>query len=231
MSNKDDNTDYSQLTTALGFILDQRFKELHTAVPGLVINYTPSTRRATVQSAIQMRLTDGQLLSRPAIANVPVIHPSGGGYTMHVPLVKGDPVLLIFSERGISAFKARAHTEAPPDQDALLSEKDAIAIPGFGPQSITPSGNGLVAQTNNGDTWIEVNQGVINIEAATINITGDTNITGDVTIVGPTEITGDTSVTGAAAISGGLTNAGKDVGSTHTHSGVDTGPGSTGPPN
>jgi len=64
-----------------------------------------------------------------------------------------------------------------------------------------------------GSTKIEVkNDGTVNITATTINMNGNVNITGNV------------------ATTGTLQNNGKNVGSTHSHSGVQAGGSNTGVP-
>ena len=78
---------------------------LHTSIPGIVQEYTASTKRAKVQIAMRLLMTDGETMPRPVILNVPVVHPSGGGWIIHLPLQADDAVLLVFSERGIQAFK------------------------------------------------------------------------------------------------------------------------------
>lgn len=61
--------------------------------------------------------------------------------------------------------------------------------------------------------------------APTTRIVSAVTIEGSLTVEGPTTLNGDTDTTGA------LTNNGKDVGSTHTHGGVQTGGGNTATPN
>ena len=226
MSNKDSDSDYSQLPTALRFALRQFSKGLRTAIPAHIVEYDAPSKRAVILPAIQFRMTDNSLLDRAPIGNVPVIHPAGGGYVLHFPLKAGDPVMLLFSERGIGEFK-RAYGKSPPDLDSLLSEKDAVAIPAFGALTIAPVGSGVALQTEQGDVSIEVNKagfveiiatGMVKVTAPSVIIEGNVSITGNVTI------------NGDVATVGGLTNNSKDVGSGHQHSGIIPGGGTTGAP-
>ena len=131
MSNRDPETRYGKsLSQALEFFFSQKIKEFHTAIPGVVNAYEQTTKRARVQIGLNMRLTDGKSKARPIILDVPVCHPSGGGYVVHVPLRAGDGVLLVFSERGIENFK-ETFAVADPPVGSIMAERDAIAVPGI----------------------------------------------------------------------------------------------------
>ena len=207
MSSKNPEADYSQLAAAVGFAIDQKIKGLHTALPAHIVKYSPASKRATVKPAISLRMTDGSVVPRALIADVPVLHPSGGGYLVHLPLVAGDPVMLIFSERGISKFK-KAFAHSPPDLEGRLSVKDAVAIPGCGALSVAPAGDGLTVQTEDGASFIEVTP-----ERVTVTAPGGLVINGGVTVAG-----------------GAVTHNGKNIGDDHHHEGVVSGNSNTGPP-
>ena len=66
------------------------------------------------------------------ISNVPVVFPVAAEFALLYPLAVGDSVLLVFSMRGLSRWKA-THGMAAPDTEGMLSQQDAMAIPGFGP--------------------------------------------------------------------------------------------------
>lgn len=83
---------------------------------------------------------------------------------------------------------------------------------------------------------------VVNIQAPTINLEGavvqtagnvtmadNVAVAGNASVGGGLTVTGTTSGTGAASFAGGVTGAGKVL-QTHTHSGVTTGGGTSGPP-
>ena len=131
MSNIDRETDFRSLTTMLRSVLDEFRKTLLTSVPGIVEQFDPETRRARVQLAIQMRLSSGELLSQTPLLDVPVIFPSGGGYTMLFQLLPGDPVQVFFTHRGLTEFK-QSLAESPPSPGRIMSATDAVLIPGWG---------------------------------------------------------------------------------------------------
>ena len=155
MSNMNPDLDYSNLALSLRFAIRQSLKDVYTCMPGVVQQYDPHTRRAVVRGALRIVTTDGREIERVAIRNVPVVFPSGGGFALTFPLRPGDPVLLVYSQRGLSEFKRTLDVSAP-DVDGFFSEKDAIAIPGFGPHGPETAGIHVTAD------------GVVTIEAADV---------------------------------------------------------------
>jgi len=219
MSNLNEEIDYGDLTTVLKFAFEQMLKGVYTAMPGVVESYNSTTKRARVVPAINVKRTDGTTTARPAIANVPVVHPSGGGFVVLLPIKAGDTVLCVFSQRGLTKFK-EAFGTADPDE-SLLDIKDAIIIPGFGGLEVTPSTtDGVSMQNETGTNYINVTDGAINITS-----------TGPVNVSAPTvEVEADINVTGDITVTGKVTSNGIEL-DTHTHSGVQSGGSNTGGPN
>ena len=110
--------------------------DLHTALPGIIINFDPATRSATVQPAIQRIFLDekeqGQPSNLPPCVDVPVHFPCGGGFEMTFPVKKGDHCLLIFAERCIDGWYSSG-TVSEPDDYRQHDLSDAFAIVGFSP--------------------------------------------------------------------------------------------------
>ena len=164
VTNLNSESKYAGLPEAVRFALEQWSKGLNVCLPGLVADYDPASRRVSVQPAIYTLMTDGALIDPPVIPNVPVVWPGGGGFVATFPLAAGDPVILIFSQRGLTAFKT-AHDLSPPDPDALLSIRDAFCIPALGkPGAITPaSQTGAAIQSEDGAEFIAIEPGGIQI--------------------------------------------------------------------
>ncbi len=167
MSNLNPEIDYSGLPNTLRFVVEQWIKSLNACLPGIITSYDSTTRRATVQPALDTLTTDGRRVEPPPIANVPIVWPSGGGYTLVLPLRVGDPVLLVFSQRGLTKFK-QSYGRSIPDEDSLFDLRDAIAIPGFGPPPSNPitsvSTTGITLQANDGASYITVEPDGIRIK-------------------------------------------------------------------
>ena len=182
-TNANPESDKDTAAKAIEFVIEQRLKEVNTALPGIVQSFDASTRRAQVKAAIPRMTRAGQVLERSTIHNVPVVFPSAGGYTLSFPLVEGDAVLLVYAQQGIGNFKT-THGRALPTPEGGFAQHDAIAIPGFGPLTITPiSGGvtpnliGMTLQANDASRFININD-------TNITIGGDVFVTGNLTVGG-----------------------------------------------
>lgn len=114
-------------------------KQINTCIPGKVVSFDAATARAVVQPTIQVRLRSGATSDLPQIHDVPVVYPAGGGYSITFPLVEDDPVLLVFSQRGMTQWKSSMDT-AEPDVGVFHALNDAIAIPGIATSGISENG-------------------------------------------------------------------------------------------
>ena len=171
MSNRDPDAAYEQMEQVLEFAIEQHMKTVHTSVPGIVRVYDDDTKRAEVQIALNMMLgavgatQAPESRPRPTVLDVPVLHPSGGGYVFRVPLEPGDAVMLHFSERGIDAFKETFDVADPPI-GAMFMEHDAVASPGFGALAITSKLPGAAFQSEDGTQFVRIDkEGHIQVQA------------------------------------------------------------------
>ena len=163
-SNRDPDARYETMAQGIPFFGDQLLKRVHTCLPGIVIEYDYETRRARVQPAVNLLLTDGTTIEKPIILDVPVIYHTGGGYTVHFPLIPDDPVMLLFSERDIATFKETL-TIGPPLSADIMEIQHALCVPGFvfkdimlaHPDMVEP-GKGFIIQTNDGQAFIHLLQ-------------------------------------------------------------------------
>ena len=131
MTSMNRDTDYANMAQSIRFAIRQSLKDLYTCMPGIVESYDAETQRAVVKGALRVVTTKKEEIEREAIHNVPVMFPSGGGFSITFPLEQGDPVLLLYSQRGLTNWKKTLGVAAP-DTIGFFSEKDAFAIPGFG---------------------------------------------------------------------------------------------------
>ena len=116
---------------AVPHAIRQALLGVSTCLPGEVISYDATTRRARVQPAISLLMDDETTVDRPIVADVPVVWPMCRTFMLTGVLEQGDPVLLVMSQRGLERWKV-AHANAPPG-GGMHDLKDAIAIPGLGP--------------------------------------------------------------------------------------------------
>ena len=119
---------------------ENRLSDLHTAMPGTIVKYDARTQEASVQPLLKRAYVneDGSegLDELPIIQGVQVAFPRAGKYFMTFPLAKGDPVLLVFSERSLDEWSASSGKVTLDPIDLRMHDlSDAIAIPGCYPDT------------------------------------------------------------------------------------------------
>ena len=171
MSSRDPRLRLETARQVFAYVCDRTLRKVRTAIPGTIVAYDAETRRARVEPAVEMLLTDNRSMPRAVILDVPVLWPSVGDWLIHFPLAAGDHVLLVFCQRDISGFKAlRRRGRLPTDR--ILDEQDAVALPGFGPTGRTTpaSATGISIQSADGETAITVEDGHVTIKASRITL-------------------------------------------------------------
>ena len=196
------------LQDAIAFALSN----LHTATIAKVTGVQAKT--ISVQPVIN-RVVAGRSIELPEFTMVPPVFMQGGGsYTAH-PIAVGDYCLLILTERCFDRWYDGADFQSPAEF-RMHDYSDGLAIVGVNPLASAITIPSVIQQT--GDT----------------NQDGDYTHQGDRTQVGDLTVTGNLQVNGNITCTGKLTVATATIGGidfgTHTHSGVDTGPGNTGGP-
>ena len=165
MSSRDPDRNYDDPREGIPFAIEQTIKELvHTALPGRVVSYDPETRRAQIEPALKVDFTDDAPSERrPVIVDVPVCWHNAGGYIVHLPLAPDDPVWIVFSKYGLSAWK-KTFEVSDPDRGSFFEREDAVAFPGFGSLEIEPVvTDGLSIQTEDGETCIVIKDGIVHL--------------------------------------------------------------------
>ena len=209
MSNRDPEATYHGPTQAIAFYVEEWARQnIRTAVPGIVRAYDATTMRARVQPALRAIVSqpDGtdEAMDRASIMDVPVTWIGAGGFVSHMPLTAGDTVWLMFSERGIAEFKRTLGMADPPPM-VMFQARDAVALP-WRTAAITPV-DGATIQTADGSVYVAVEAARVTAKAPNVVLDGDVQITGSLAVDGS-----------------GLTHDGVDVGKTHVHTAVATGP-------
>lgn len=108
--------------------------KMFTAIPGRVVG-TPNLdqQRIDVQILVNKVTTDDVSRKHPTLLNVPLIFPGSQSSQFSFPVVSGDTVMLVFSQRSIDRFKLGAKTTHTPLDFRKYSRNDAVAIPGLFP--------------------------------------------------------------------------------------------------
>ena len=129
--NRRRDTQYDNIAELLRQRDHELLLQVHTMVPGIIRKYDPRTRRCSVRPALRTVWRDGAVLPRKVLHNVQVLWPRGNNTSIHFDLKRGDPVQILFSERGLEEWR-RTHKQATPDATGFFSEKDAVVQAGFG---------------------------------------------------------------------------------------------------
>lgn len=199
-------------------ILRQSLDDLRVSIPAIVQSFDATHQTVTVQIAIREIVQGTQGPENIAIApitKVPVMFPSGGGFSLTFPLQAGDEGLLIFCDACIELWLARGGV-----QDQLERVRHALADCGFYPGGRSQprvlsnySTGSAQLRSDDGTKIIDVgNNNAISLTAPAINITATNGIVN-------------------IASSGGANNTKIDgkVFLTHLHIGVTSGNSNTGP--
>jgi hypothetical protein len=126
--NRDNNP---TLEEAIKAVIERRLVDVHTTLPGKVVDYDPATQKATVQIQLKRKYVDGTTKEIPPIPAVPVVFPRGKGGTIHIhwKLEAGDDVVLHFSERSLDNWKTAGGMSDPADT-RKFHLSDAFCTPG-----------------------------------------------------------------------------------------------------
>ena len=196
---------------ALNFVINKSLLQLEKVAPARVVSYDRASNRAVVQ-VLQYGVTStGEKISRQTISDIPVLMLSGGGFSFSFPIAEGNTGWIISADRDISTFKQNPDMFTPATYQ-IHKFKDGFFIPDIvNPDFTTDDTDAVILTSTDGATKISVKSGVVEITAPSVVINGDLTVSGSITA------------------DGDVIGAGISL-STHTHSGVQTGSGSTGVP-
>lgn len=186
--------------------------EVDDMLPAVVVSYDDATNRAVIKPLVMMGTTDGQKVARPQCPSVPVFRFGAGGFFIRFPCKPGDFGWLKANDRDISLIMQGGGIEDWPNTKRLHSFSDAMFFPDTAKQWVIDAANAdaAVFQSLDGAAVLSVhsNKIVIKVGASSVEV----------------------SAAGVAIVSPALTHNGVNVGSTHVHSGVQSGPSNTGAP-
>lgn len=144
----------------------------------------------------------GVAIPHGTIHGLPFFTLRAGSTAIRAVPVVGDIGMAAFCHSDTSSVRA-TKAPAPPSSRRRFDWADGLYLGGFlGPTATT---------------FIDAKDGTVEVKATTIKLTG------------AVQVTGEMQVTGGITASGEVTGNGKAL-STHTHSGVTTGSGTSGPP-
>jgi hypothetical protein len=236
--------------------IEHHMENFHFSIPAIVIRSDLVNMEVDVQPSLNIKMFDGSGSSeRPSILNVPLIYPSSKTAGFTFPVNKGDTVLLVFSERGLDAWKGGNGYPSTPTDFRMLDYKDAVAIPGLMPRGrsinnpdkhvLTHNTSDTVMFTNLGgsesevrlkaDGSIEINTSnqpvIVNCSIATVNASESINLNTAQLVVDASESVWIGNITHTGNYTGtGLHTFNGVPFETHKHIGTQPGNGTSGTP-
>lgn len=221
----DKSTSLSTLASNIKQGVDNRIKDLHTSMPGIVQSFDAVTQLASIQPAIRRVFItrDGETetleaANLPQLINVPVIFPRGGGFSFTFPVAAGDECLLVFCERSIDYWH-QFGTVREPGARRFHDLSDATAfvglssvpnkIPNYDPiNTVLKKDDDTVFVALNADGSLHLNA-TDNIHATSASdiIATCQNVTataaGNATVNAPTiQLNGNTTIDGTLTVTG-----------------------------
>ena len=103
---------------------------LNTCMPGIIRSFDPDTQTVTVQPAIRRIFREKGPVDLPALVDVPVKFPRGGGFVLTFPIAAGDECLLSFSQRAIDFWWQNGGVQLPSEL-RMHDISDAFADVGY----------------------------------------------------------------------------------------------------
>jgi len=193
--------------------------ELWTSLPGIIVSFNADAQTVEVQPAIKA-LIRGPMgaetwVNLPVLPDVPVVFPSGGGFTLTFPIQPGDECLVVFAARCIDAWWQSGGAQQQIEQ-RLLDLSDGFCIPGPHSQPRKLSGvstSDVQLRSDDGSTFVAIQPGgavqitapaSVTITAPNIMLQGNVTITGTLTQEGDVAITGNTVQTGDITATGAV---------------------------
>ncbi len=215
------NERYENQTLALLTAMEGHQKEIWTALPGIIESFNPTAMTCTVKPAVLIPLKDPETaeitqIDIPVLLDVPVIYPSGGGFTLTFPIANGDECLVVFSSRCIDTWWQNGGYKNQLPLLRMNDLSDGFAF--VGPRSQVRTLSNVSTTT----TQLRSDDGVCFVELAgghVVNVTAP----GGINLTGPVNISGTVTATGEGTFNG------HTVGN-HKHPGVQPGTGTSGLP-
>jgi len=212
--------------------LDGRQRELWTALPCIIQSFNTTALTCTALPQIPVPVEDPQTgannwVNLPLLIDVPVYFPNGGGYTLTFPIAKGDEALVIFASRCIDSWWYYGRNVNPTEL-RMHDLSDGFAFVGIRSQTrllTNVSATSTQLRSETGNTLIDLKEtsgtGTVTVTSANV-VLNTTNTT--------INSSGTIALNGNVASTGTFTNNGHSIGSTHEHSGVQSGSNNSGPP-
>lgn len=139
-------------------------------MPGILQSFDKDKGTCTVQVAIRGTITDEKqntkVVDIPILEDVPVLMLGGGGYSVTMPLKKGDEGLVHFSSRCIDGWWQNGGVQSPAEY-RMHNLSDGFFVPGFRsqPRKLSDvSDNDVVIRSDDNKRKITISDSSISAE-------------------------------------------------------------------
>lgn len=192
-------------------LVEANTSRLNTSLPGVVVNVRTDGFGVLldVQPSINLLAETGESLPRSVVMNVPTVMPlsSTGGLQFEINV--GDPVYLVFSQRGLDSWKVGNGKPGAPIDMRMFDPRDCVAMPCMFPKSTNPANpNKHKYPHSASDVVLVHNIGKSNEVEIRLKKSGDVviNTSGKVTVNSTqTEVNANTAVVNATTTINGVT--------------------------
>ncbi len=110
--------------------MDSLEVDLHTSLPGVVVEFFEADQTADVQVEVLRLPKRGPATPVPLLCRVPVYLARAGGFSVCLPVAAGDQVLVVFLERDIDRWLIEGGPQEPATR-RRHDFSDAVAYPGL----------------------------------------------------------------------------------------------------
>ena len=152
-----------------------------TSLPVVVLAYDAGQCTVTVATLINKEYSDGAIGAPPTLYDLPVIFPSAGGGLISFPIKQGDTGLAVFCSKSIDEWVYGDGSAVTPTSKRSNSLNDGVFFPGLYTVNthLSPDPDNVQIKFA-GSTITIKTDGVVEIDAPTVRITGNVSVGGDV---------------------------------------------------
>jgi len=162
-----------ELIQSLINTMRQEIGGIHTAFPGTIISFDPTTSLATVQPMVKFPIPKGGSMDYPHISGVPVIFPQSSDAVVAFPVKAGDGCLVVVSERSIDYWMYGRETNTNLSFDLT----NAICIPGL----FMKPNSAISEACQKNAVVVKCGNSSLSVSSGGISITGDLTVSGTIT--------------------------------------------------
>lgn len=159
-------------------VMDNLSNTLRVAIPGIVQSFNATEQTVTVQPTIRERIRQPDLTDSfvplPLLVDVPIVFPRAGGFSLTMPINKGDECLVVFLDNCMDSWwqSGGIQNQAEKRRHDL---SDGVAILGMWSQPRVVSNYSTTStqlRADDGNTYIDLKPGTINLVATNVQKNG-----------------------------------------------------------